>query len=194
MGPHYNFDDFSYVIRNDGRKSKRYKHWCSICKKDRGYAYRNKILKEPYCHSCKMKQLDVLQKISDASSNRIHSTSTRNKISKGLYKTHGTNPIHHKISRNLRSRLNKAIQYSYKVGSAVRDLGCTIKDFKVYLESKWLPNMSWNNYGLKGWHIDHIKPLSSFDLTNPEELKKARHYTNLQPLWEVDNLRKSSKV
>ena len=53
--------------------------------------------------------------------------------------------------------------------------------------------MSWDNWALDGWHIDHIKPLSSFNLENREELKKACHYTNLQPMWAEDNLRKGSK-
>jgi hypothetical protein len=53
--------------------------------------------------------------------------------------------------------------------------------------------MSWNNYGIKGWHIDHIKPCSSFDLSDLEQQKKCFHYTNLQPLWWYDNLIKSDK-
>jgi hypothetical protein len=52
--------------------------------------------------------------------------------------------------------------------------------------------MSWSNWSLKGWHIDHIKALSKFDLTNREQLLEACHYTNLQPLWAAENMSKGS--
>jgi len=94
---------------------------------------------------------------------------------------------------NIRSRLCSAIKRNQKSGSAVKDLGCSVKFLKKYLESQFKPDMSWENYG-KCWHIDHIIPLSSFDLTNREELLKACHYTNLQPLWAEENLSKSNKI
>jgi hypothetical protein len=98
-----------------------------------------------------------------------------------------------RLKNNLRARISKIVSGAVKVGSAVKDLGCTIDEFKLYIESKFEPGMTWNNYGHRTWHIDHIQPLASFDLTLPEELKKACHYTNLQPLWAKDNLSKSDK-
>ena len=99
-----------------------------------------------------------------------------------------------KILRNLRSRLRSALKGNFKKGSAVTDLGCSIEFLIKHLESKFKDGMSWENYGFKGWHIDHIRPLSSFDLTQREELKKACHYSNLQPLWAIDNLKKNDKL
>ncbi len=96
-----------------------------------------------------------------------------------------------KLAANLRSRLSKAIKRGSKRGSAVDDLGCSVLEFKQYLESKFQSGMAWNNYGK--WHIDHIKPLASFNLDNPEEFKKAVNYLNLQPLWAEQNLKKSSR-
>jgi hypothetical protein len=96
-----------------------------------------------------------------------------------------------KLRRVLRSRLSHAV--CGKAGSAVRDLGCSIEDLKKYLECKFQDGMTWDNYGLHGWHIDHIIPLSSFDLTDREQFLKACHYTNLQPLWAKDNLIKGSR-
>lgn len=101
--------------------------------------------------------------------------------------------INYKLSSNLRSRLSKAIGRNQKTCSAVRDLGCSLEDFKEHLKSKWQLGMTWSNYGKNGWHIDHIVPISRFDLENPEELKKACHYTNLQPLWWRDNIVKGAR-
>ena len=102
--------------------------------------------------------------------------------------------IQYKLSENLRGRLRNAIQGNQKVGSAVKDLGCTIDELKTYLESKFKPSMTWYNYGFYGWHIDHIKPLASFDLTDRKQFLEVCHYTNLQPLWANENLSKGKKV
>lgn len=103
-----------------------------------------------------------------------------------------TDPAY-RLKRILRTRLSSAINRGQKAGSAVRDLGCSVSELKTYLESKFLPGMAWDNHTQFGWHIDHIIPLSSFNLTNREELLKACHYTNLQPMWAQDNLSKSNK-
>jgi len=103
------------------------------------------------------------------------------------------NDKNYKLKHVLRSRLNKAINNNYKTGSAVSDLGCTIEELRKHLEDQFQEGMTWDNYGLKGWHIDHIKPLASFNLEDEEELLKACHYSNLQPLWAKDNLSKGAK-
>lgn len=104
-----------------------------------------------------------------------------------------SNPAY-KIADLLRNRLRCAIKNKSKRGSAVRDLGCTIQELIVYLESKFDEGMTWDNYTHSGWHIDHIIPLAAFDLTDREQILKACHYTNLQPLWAKDNYRKSDNV
>ena len=99
----------------------------------------------------------------------------------------------YRLERNLRKRLAMAIKKNSKAGSAVKDLGCSVAEFKKYLESKFEPGMTWGNYGKYGWHIDHIKPLSKFNLTDPKEIKQACHYLNMQPMWWQDNLSKGDK-
>lgn len=100
----------------------------------------------------------------------------------------------YKIACNLRTRLVIAIKNNQKAGSAIDDLGCSVDEFRIHIEKQFQLGMSWDNYGLYGWHLDHIIPLSSFDLTNREQLLQACHYTNYQPLWAIDNLRKSNKI
>jgi hypothetical protein len=102
--------------------------------------------------------------------------------------------IQYKLRNRLRSRLYNAINRNYKSGSAVKDLGCSIEEFKIYLESKFSPGMTWENWSTNGWHIDHINPLSSFDLKDRKQFLEACHYTNLQPLWADENLSKGKKV
>ena len=68
-----------------------------------------------------------------------------------------------------------------------------LNKLKQYLEPQFKPEMNWNNHG-EIWEIDHIKPCSSFDLTDTEQQKQCFHYTNLQPLWAEDNLRKGDKI
>lgn len=96
-----------------------------------------------------------------------------------------------KIKHNIRSRIYKAIKFDREV-SSITALGCSIDELKKHLESLFKPGMTWDNYGK--WHIDHIKPLSSYNLTDLNEFKIACHHTNLQPLWAKDNIRKSSKI
>ena len=101
--------------------------------------------------------------------------------------------IDFKLSRNLRRRLRTAIKNNQKVGSAVKDLGCTVEYLKQYLENQFTKGMSWDNYG-KVWNIDHQIPLSIVGLTDREDLKQVCHYTNLQPMSVRDNLIKSNKI
>lgn len=104
------------------------------------------------------------------------------------------NTIQKKIAHNLRSRIRHSIKNKQKSGSAVKDLGCSIDELKEYLGKQFDKNMTWDNYGFYGWHIDHIIPLSSFDLTDRQQFLKACHYTNLQPLWAKENLSKGAKI
>lgn len=99
-----------------------------------------------------------------------------------------------KIKSNLSSRLSDLIQNRIIGQRTIELLGCDRNTFLQHIESQFTEGMTWENYGLKGWHIDHIIPISSYDLTNESEVKKACHYSNLQPLWWKDNLEKGNKI
>lgn len=99
----------------------------------------------------------------------------------------------YKILCNLKRRIVSVIRNNTKADTSKKLLGCTKEEFMKYIESKFTDGMNWDNYGYYGWHIDHIRPCSSFDMSDPEQQKQCFHYTNLQPLWMRDNLLKGDK-
>jgi len=100
------------------------------------------------------------------------------------------NNVNFKISSNYRSRLKQALKNKIKTDTSLDYIGCSVDELKIHLEGLFVSGMSWSNYGKTGWHIDHIRPCCSFDLSKEEEIKECFHYTNLQPLWAEDNLEK----
>lgn len=106
-------------------------------------------------------------------------------------KRHYESSVKRHISSRLRIRLNKVLAGKIKKGSAISDLGCPVDELISHLEKKFKPGMNWDNRSL--WHIDHIRPLSSFDLEDRAQLKEACHYTNLQPLWAEENMIKGDR-
>jgi hypothetical protein len=98
-----------------------------------------------------------------------------------------TDPIY-RIKESLRKRVAKVLKGNPKSNSTFKFLGCTIPEFMNHLESQFKPGMTWDNYGLYGWHRDHIRPCSSFDLSKPDEQAKCFHYTNFQPLWATTDI------
>lgn len=106
-----------------------------------------------------------------------------------------TDPLF-RLQQALRLRMRKAIQ-RYRVSKAGHSwdlVGCSVEQLRDHLESLWLPGMSWENHGTRGWHIDHILPCASFELANPTEQRKCFHWSNMQPLWATDNLSKKHRI
>jgi hypothetical protein len=95
------------------------------------------------------------------------------------------------LRRRLRNRLYCALKSKGwgKNNKFVEYIGCTQNELMVHIEKQFTEGMSWLNVGK--WHIDHIIPLSSAQ--TEEEMYKLCHYTNLQPLWALDNIKKGNK-
>ena len=101
------------------------------------------------------------------------------------------NPLF-RIKRNLRRRVHHALEDNKKSDATFELIGCTPDFFKDYITNLMLEGMSWDNYG--EWHIDHIIPCFTFDLSNPEQQKLCFHYTNQRPLWKKDNLSRPRNI
>ena len=94
-----------------------------------------------------------------------------------------------RLVHRVRSRVSKALG---PIPKGHYSLGCTAAELRVHIERQFVKGMSWANRS--DWHVDHIQPLASFDLTDPEQLRAACHFSNLRPLWAADNLRKGATI
>ena len=191
------YSEYSRRLKsNDGLQSA-----CKICESNNKKIYYS-INKNKICDRMKRYSITNKEKIKDYKIKNINKITIKihkwrqkesTKENRRNYETFKRNTdVNYKLRRNLRRRLNHIIKK--KSGSAIKDLGCSVEKLELWLEMNWLDGMSWENYGTKGWHIDHIKPLSHFDLTNRAEFLEANHFSNLQPLWWKDNLTKSDKI
>lgn len=112
----------------------------------------------------------------------------KDKVAEYKRKYRKENPIF-RLKENIRTRIYLSLQGKNKSDVTFKLLGCSIKDYKLYLESKFDENMSWDNYGTY-WEIDHIKCLYKFDLTQPTQQMEAFNFTNTQPLEITENRKK----
>jgi hypothetical protein len=79
-----------------------------------------------------------------------------------------------------------------KSNSTFKIVGCTPRFLKEYLEKQFQPGMTWKNHTVNGWHIDHKIPISA--AKTQEDINRLAHYTNLQPMWATENLKKGNKI
>lgn len=175
------------------RKVHQKNYWEKYSKSEKGKATRKK-----YRQSKKYKEMiDRYKKTEKYKKSRIKTLnkyykSEKNKIVQKRYNKTEKGELQN-MWRTLRIRLkNWAGKKAAKDRSQMELIvGCDKKTLRSYLESKFKPGMTWRNHGK--WHIDHIIPLSKYDPTNFENIKKANNYTNLQPLWALENLKKGNR-
>lgn len=159
---------------------------CGVCNTVKKLSKGNKP--QYYCLPCANRHSSAYKKIKRSNSEfRKKEYKKHNEYAKKRYAT----DIEFRLSINLRNRLNRAIERNSKIGSAVRDLGCSVQELIYHIEKQFQVEMTWNNYGTgkNKWSIDHIIALSTVDLTNPEEFKMVNHFTNLRPLWNKDQVK-----
>lgn len=114
------------------------------------------------------------------------------KRSSRWYHNHKSGPqllLRHRLRTRVLMSLGK--KHAKKSSKTIELIGCTWEFLEWHIEQQFAHGMTWENRGL--WHVDHIRPCSSYDLTNPEQQKRCFHYSNLRPLWAKDNLSKGHK-
>jgi len=110
---------------------------------------------------------------------------------KGYWKKRSRTDPNFKILDILRSRLRAALKGANKSKRTMELLGCTIDELWTHLESKFEPWMTRKNHG--EWHVDHIIPCAKFNLIDPEQQRICFHWSNLQPMEPIANLKKGAR-
>lgn len=161
---------------------------CSGCGvlKSKTEFHKNKRRKDGlqnYCKACK--------KVADRKSNQKHKDRVRERKRKYHKMKMETDSLYVTMKR-CRRRTAKAFEVSYwtKTSTTKELLGADYEVVHKHIEDQFVDGMCWENRHL--FHIDHIIPLAS--AKTEEELIKLCHYTNLQPLWQEDNLKKGDKI
>lgn len=166
----------SYLVKSG---EIRYRNTCGIC---RGSKYYTEV------NARKRANYDPLLKA-------IYYLKNKAPITKRTSQRHierrKEDPLY-KLADTLRTRTAKALkrQSFKKTTKFSQYIGCTLEELKFHLEKQFQSGMTWDNHGK--WHIDHIIPLSS--AKTEEEMYKLLYYTNLQPLWALDNIKKGAKI
>lgn len=98
------------------------------------------------------------------------------------------------LRRTLADKIRKAV--TGKAANTLALLGCSVEQFLAHIEGQWRPGMSWANWGRgRGrWNLDHKQPIASFNLADPQAQRACFHWSNFQPLWSDENLRKGAKI
>jgi len=189
----------------DSTRKNGYSYLCKSCLIKKSFKYR-KNNHEKVLNGYKEYREKNLEKLKE--SRKVYVKNNQDKISEYKKKYYSdnkdyflnwekerrkNNPIF-KLTGNVRKRIYSFVKLTdfTKKNKTFEIVGCSPQFLKEYLEKKFTEGMSWDNHGLYGWHIDHIIPLSS--VSTEEEIYKLCHYTNLQPLWATDNLKKGSKL
>jgi hypothetical protein len=100
----------------------------------------------------------------------------------------------YRMRHRLRARIRLALRGKKKMASTLELVGCSVEFLRAHLQKLFKKGMAWENYGVKGWHVDHIRPCASFDLSDLRQQRQCFHYTNLQPLWWWENIQKGDKM
>ena len=174
---------------------------CSTCKRNLPLEMFRKRSCAPdglmyQCKDCKNK-IDKFYRQSDKGRQAAKKDRIRRRVL-GIENTYEKQRRRNDVDFRLRSRLRTRLRLSLKKTIKSKFyhtldlLGCSLEDLKKHLENQFVEGMSWDNYG--EWHIDHIVPCASFDLSDPNQQRICFNFRNLQPLWDKDNQRKQDKL
>jgi hypothetical protein len=173
-------------LRCKHTKRTTYSSYCKKCNREylRKYDLLPKTKVRDYIYTTTHREQDR------ASQSRYSSSSHGRAYRKAYYQNRMKMDTNFRLRNNFAAIISTDIREGTKSSTTTKLLGCSIAFLRKYLERQLKPGMTCHNWGIYGWHIDHIRPCASFDLSKPSEQRKCFHYTNLQPLWAKENLHK----
>lgn len=181
-----------YYLRNKERLTRLQKEYYAenasvIAVRTREYRRKNYKTVRAQQKKYEVENADAIREYKRAWTKRNRKRLTE--MSRKRTREHMKDPIF-RLKRNLRTRLHHALAGLHKTDRTMTLVGCSLDELKMHIESKFQVGMNWDNYGK--WHVDHIKPCAAFDLSTDVGQRTCFHYTNLQPLWAEDNMRKQA--
>lgn len=186
-------------INKDGRR-----HECQSCARNRNVAFyrkhrtrrlaiaRARIALDPDKNRKKANAWYHANRVKALAAQKLYAKANRAFIREARRLRYHTDTLY-RLQHNIRTRVYGVLSGTLKSAPTVKLLGASVSFVKSHIERQFQDGMTWQNYGRYGWHIDHIRPCASFDLSDPEQQRECFHYTNLQPLWAFDNLSKNAK-
>ena len=156
------------------------------------YNLKNKEHRKKWHQEYYLKNIEHIKEYRLKNKERIKEWFLKNKqhtrdYERNKYKT----DINYKLRMLCRSRIRAALKGNFKSASTMELIGCTIEELRRHIESKFEPWMTWENHGL--WDIEHIKAMSTFDLRCPVQQRACCHWSNLQPLEHIENMKKGAR-
>lgn len=176
-----NFSKDSY--RKDGYRS----HCKSCCSITRKFYNERDDIKQKRQQKSKLyyqENRDIIRKKS-----KIYEKTNRDKINTRRKERRNTDPLY-RLSENIRAMIRKSLSRNKQSYITTDIIGCSFEEFKLHIEQQFISGMTWENRS--EWHLDHIIPISSAQTV--DDIIRLNHYTNLRPLWAIDNLKKSNKL
>lgn len=195
-------EEFSYN-KSKGRREAR----CKRCRSEQSSEYykKNREAKLAYAsdpervkraatrHKIRYKTDEQYRERIKAKDRARRKTAKYKATRRGYSKRKWAECINHRLRSTIHKSMRRSLFRTSQKSRSIKELaGCTVAQLRSHFESLWREGMNWNNHGIgEGcWQIDHIRPISSFDLNDLDQRKACFHWSNLQPLWQVDNLRK----
>jgi hypothetical protein len=193
----------AYSIKDRKPKIKKV---CPVCNKQFETSRKNQIKCNSKCSNVRVLIPLVVRHCPQCKQQyQVKETSSKKYCCKQCADLAVTNPIKYRkrreandltfrLTNQIRKKIYLTLRGKQKYVHSLELLGCSSEYARRHLERQFTKGMSWGNWSMHGWHIDHIIPIASFDLTDIEQQKRCFHYTNIQPLWAKDNYKKRDKI